>query len=180
MRLIGEEGVDAVSHRRVAELADVPLGSTTYWFASRQDMLVQAFEHFAHLEIESLRSRLSRVLNAGASRDSIVEEFIAFLLPQLDDERWRTIAMYALFQEAARLPELSAVCHEWNIAWHGALAEVFTALGSPDPHLAAQMFCSLLDGLMLNQLADPQPAFEHAVVRPILHTWFAFAGAPDG
>ena len=52
LRLIADEGIDAVSHRAVAELADVPLGSTTYWFASRRDMLRQALEHFVRTEIE--------------------------------------------------------------------------------------------------------------------------------
>src|SRR3954447_23533090 len=37
--VIGREGIDALSHRRVAEVAGVPLGSTTYDFTSREDML---------------------------------------------------------------------------------------------------------------------------------------------
>ena len=34
LRLIGEQGIAAVNHRSVAKAADVPLGSTTYWFGS--------------------------------------------------------------------------------------------------------------------------------------------------
>src|SRR5262245_4250116 len=38
LRLIATDGVDAVTHRRVAAVADVPLGSTTYYFESREQL----------------------------------------------------------------------------------------------------------------------------------------------
>ena len=92
LRLIADEGIDAVSHRSVAEAAGVPLGSTTYWFSSRQDMLRQALEYFARLEIETLRERLGAVLGRRLSRRRLVDEFTDLLVPQLGEARWRTIA----------------------------------------------------------------------------------------
>ena len=124
LRLIADEGIDAVSHRSVAEAAGVPLGSTTYWFSSRQDMLRQALEYFARLEIETLRERLGAVLGRRLSRKRLVDEFTDLLVPQLGEARWRTIAQYALLQEAARQPELEPVCREWTAAWNEALEEV--------------------------------------------------------
>ena len=35
-------------------------------------------------------------------------------VPQLGEQRWRTVAQYALLQEAARRPELEPVCREWT------------------------------------------------------------------
>ena len=46
LRLIAAGGVDSVTHRRVAEAAGVPLGSTTYHFESREHLLQEAFEHY--------------------------------------------------------------------------------------------------------------------------------------
>ena len=157
LRLIADEGIDAVSHRSVAEAAGVSLGSTTYWFTSRQDMLCQALEHFARLEIETLR---------------LVDEFTALLLPQLGEARWRTVAQYAFLQEAARQPELEAVCREWTEAWQEALAEMFASLGASSPELEARMFLAMLDGLLLGQLAAPDEDVEDAVLRPALRAWF--------
>jgi DNA-binding transcriptional regulator YbjK len=34
LRIVAEVGADAVTHRRVAEEAQLPLASTTYWFES--------------------------------------------------------------------------------------------------------------------------------------------------
>jgi DNA-binding transcriptional regulator YbjK len=172
LRLIADEGIDAVSHRSVAEAAGVPLGSTTYWFASRQDMLRQALEHFAQLEIETLREHLGAVLGRRLSRKRLVDEFTDLLAPQLGRERWRTIAQYAFLQEAARQPELEPICREWTEAWQEALEEVFTSLRAPDPELEARMFLAMLDGLLLEQLAAPDEDPKENVIRPAVRAWF--------
>jgi TetR/AcrR family transcriptional regulator, regulator of biofilm formation and stress response len=173
LRLIAGRGIDAVSHRAVAELAGVPLGSTTYWFGSRQEMLREALEYFVRLEIESLRERLAGVLGKRLSRSRVVDEFTAFLLPQLEEERWRTVAQYALLQEAVRQPELETVCREWDAAWEEVLVEVFSSLRARDPELEARMFLAMLDGLLLGQLATPHENVEEAVLRPALEAWFS-------
>jgi DNA-binding transcriptional regulator YbjK len=172
LRLIADEGIDAVSHRSVAEAAGVPLGSTTYWFASRQDMLREALEDFARLEIESLRERLGAVLGRRLSRKHLVDEFTDILVPQLGDSRWRTVAQYAFLSEAARQPELEPVCREWTAAWQEALEEVFASIGARDPALEARMFLAMLDGLLLEQLATPDPNPIDHVIRPALRAWF--------
>jgi TetR/AcrR family transcriptional regulator, regulator of biofilm formation and stress response len=172
LRLIADEGIDAVSHRSVAEAAGVPLGSTTYWFASRQDMLRQALEHFARLEIETLRERLGAVLGRRLSPKRLVDEFTDLLAPQLGEARWRTVAQYAFLNEAARQPELEPVCREWTAAWQEALVEVFTSLGAREPELEARMFLAMLDGLLLEQLATPDENPKENVIRPSLRAWF--------
>lgn len=173
LRLIAEEGIDAVSHRSVAAAAGVPLGSTTYWFSSRQDMLRQALEEFARTETETLQHHLSGVLGRRLSPERLVEEFVAILSPQLGEQRWRTIAQYTLFQEAARQPELAHVCRDWTMAWEQALAEVFVSLRCPDPQLEARMFLAMLDGLLLNQIAESDEDPVERRIRPALEAWFA-------
>ena len=172
LRLIADRGIDAVSHRAVATAADVPLGSTTYWFASRQDMLVEALEYFAEREVEALEDHLAGVLDGRLSRKRLVDEFTAILLPQLGDQRWRTVAQYALFQESARHPELQPACRRWTDAWIEATDPIFASLGSSDPALEARMFLAMLDGLLLAQLATPDPDPEATVIRPALKAWF--------
>jgi len=172
LELIAEGGVDAVSHRAVAERAGVSLGSTTYWFASRQQMLHDALEYFARTEIAALRERLGPVLERRLSRRQLVDAFTDILLPQLHENRSRTVAQYALLQEAAREPDLEAVCRDWTEAWEEALQPVFASLGAPDPLLEARMFLAMLDGLLLGQLAVPDQDVEANVIRPALVAWF--------
>jgi DNA-binding transcriptional regulator YbjK len=177
LRLIADDGIDAVTHRSVAEAANVALGSTTYWFKSRQEMLREALEYFARLEIETLNEHLDSVLGKRLSNRQLVDEFADLLMAQLGNERWRTVAQYALLQEAARRPELEAVCREWSEAWELALSPLFESLGSNKPRLEAQMFLAMLDGLLLGQLAAPDEGFERETLRPALRTWFGRIGA---
>ena len=172
LQLIAEQGIDAVTHRAVAEAAGVSLGSTTYWFASRQEMLREALVHFARLEIAMVHDHLDPILGERLSRKQLVERFVALLAPQLGPDRWRTVAQYAFLQEAARQPELEPVCREWTEAWRSALAELFDSLGVAHPALEAQMFLAMLDGLFLSELAAPDDDFETTVLRPALRTWF--------
>ena len=54
LSLIAQQGFAAVTHRRVAAAAGVPLGSTTYYFDSREHLLREAFRRFLALLSEDL------------------------------------------------------------------------------------------------------------------------------
>src|SRR5215472_17800248 len=43
LRIVADGGPDAITFRRVAERAGVPLGSLTYYFESREELLREAF-----------------------------------------------------------------------------------------------------------------------------------------
>src|ERR1700741_333272 len=53
--VVAERGVEGVTHRAVAAVADVPLGSTTYHFATLDDLLVVALHTAAERNIARLR-----------------------------------------------------------------------------------------------------------------------------
>src|SRR4051812_8534843 len=168
--VIGREGIDAVSHRRVAEVAGVPLGSTTYYFTSREDMLVQALEHYARGEIAELR----RVFDdPSQSADAFIEQLIALAIPQLGEGRWRALAQYALFQESARREELRPIVQEWNQAWLEVLSATLAAVGRPSDEVEARMALGMLDGLLLAGLALPQERYVDDVFRPALERWLS-------
>jgi DNA-binding transcriptional regulator YbjK len=175
IELIGREGVDAVTHRRVADLAKVPLGSTTYYFASRDQMLVDALKEFGRQEIESLHARFAELPSGRPSKRRYVDELVEFLVPQVNDDPWRTLAQYTLLVEAARRPELSELARDWNQAWLAVLKDLFVTLGANQPELEARMLLAMLDGLLIEQLAAPDPAFASDVLRPALQRMFDIA-----
>jgi len=175
IELIGREGVDAVTHRRVADLAKVPLGSTTYYFASRDQMLVDALKEFGRREIESLRARFAELPSGRPSKRRYVDELVGFLVPQVNEDPWRTLAQYTLLVEAARRPELSELARDWNQAWLGVLKELFVSLGANQPELEARMLLAMLDGLLIEQLAAPDPEFASDILRPALQRMFDIA-----
>jgi TetR/AcrR family transcriptional regulator, regulator of biofilm formation and stress response len=96
IELIRREGVDAVAHRRVAEIAGVPLGSTTYYFSSRQDLLIRTFEHSLRQEVAATPERLGPIGSRRRSVGCLVDQLVAVFEPDFCEERWRTVALYAL------------------------------------------------------------------------------------
>lgn len=80
IRVVGSKGIAGLSHRSVAAEADVPLGSTTYHFASLDELLIAALrrsnENFAEVKRESgaladpaadLAGELARLLGSTSS-----------------------------------------------------------------------------------------------------------------
>lgn len=182
LEVIGREGVDAVSHRLIAGKAGVPLGSTTYWFRSREEMLTEALTHFARTETAAVTERLEAVTSASrdGGLDAAVDALARLVAPQLGEGRWRAVAQYALLGEAARRPELGPVVRDWNEAWWSALESLFAVLELSAGRLEAQMLLAMLDGLLVQQLAAPDDDVEARLLRPLLRSWLERVPAADG
>jgi TetR/AcrR family transcriptional regulator, regulator of biofilm formation and stress response len=159
LRVIGRDGRESVTHRAVAEEAGVPLGSTTYYFDSRDDILGQALEHVAAQEVERygrLGDELRSVKSARELADRLVSELVAAA-----EDRTAYIAEYELWLEAGRRPELREAAQSWCDAEQRSIAGALENLGSTDPRADASLVVAALDGLgerLLGREADPAEA----------------------
>jgi DNA-binding transcriptional regulator YbjK len=147
--------VDAVTHRRVADVAGLPLASTTYWFDSKEHLLTAALERAADRDIERLREFLGvapeRALDPlGLAVDAIIDptEHAG------QTSRGWLLATYALLLEAARRPALREVTKRWTDAYLEALPPLLAAAGSRHPRADAQILLAAADGLLVDQLAS--------------------------
>src|SRR3712207_6699051 len=95
----------AVTHRRVAEDADVPLGSLTYWFATKDDLLREALRLFVDDETERLR-RVGEELTEGMAPEAIADRFSEVLS---SGDGAGQVAQFELYLEASRNPALREV-----------------------------------------------------------------------
>ena len=66
--LLRTGGFEAVRHRAVAEKAGLPLASTTYYFASLDDLVVAAVEHSGRGELAEVRAELEACLHGAGAR----------------------------------------------------------------------------------------------------------------
>src|SRR5581483_4015669 len=96
LRIVADTGPDAVTHRRVAEVAELPLASTTYWFSSKEELLAAAFELAAERDIAAVHRRA-----ADLAHEPPLEAAIAVICDSLPDglraSRGSLIAAYALW-----------------------------------------------------------------------------------
>src|SRR3954447_9856327 len=167
LRVIGRSGRQAVTHRAVAEEAGVPLGSTTYYFKSRDDLLRQALEHVAASEVERYASRaedLRAVKSARELADRLIDDLVAAA-----KNRIAYIAEYELWLEAGQRPELREAAQSWCDAEQRSVAGIMESLGSSDPATDASLVVAAIDGLGERVLArEDAPAEAAKEFRPEL------------
>jgi TetR/AcrR family transcriptional regulator, regulator of biofilm formation and stress response len=166
LALIAERGIGDVTHRAVADRAGVPLSATTYWFASKEELLQETLLLAAHEEVE----RLERVVLELAPRELDVAEWARAvaraLAADLEDDPAKHVAFVELVLEGTRRPWLRDEVARWDRA-HLRLAELgLRATGSRDPVTDAKVVVAAITGLLLGQLVTPHPRFEERIFRP--------------
>lgn len=155
LKIVAEVGADAVTHRRVAEVAGLPLASTTYWFDSKEHLLTAALELAAERDLARLQELVAERLTPDA--DPIALAVDAILDPLAHDQqgtRGSLIATYTLVLEAARRPGLQAITRRWTDAYLQLLSQLLQSAGSKDPAGDAELLLGASDGLLIEQLAS--------------------------
>jgi TetR/AcrR family transcriptional regulator, regulator of biofilm formation and stress response len=159
LRIVAEVGPDAVTHRRVAQEARLPLASTTYWFESKEHLLTAALERAAERDISRLHAFLSQAREDAA--DPLALAVDALLDPMKEtgqSSRGWLLATYALMLEAARRPALRAVNRRWTEAYLEALSRLLELAGSAQARSDAGVLLAAADGLLVAQLASDETA----------------------
>jgi TetR/AcrR family transcriptional regulator, regulator of biofilm formation and stress response len=153
LKIVGEVGADAVTHRRVAEVANLPLASTTYYFESKEHLLTAALELAAERDI----ARLHEFAVEPSDDSDPIQLAVAAVLEPIDEtmpaRRGSLIASYALLLEAARRPPLRAVARRWSDAYLEAIGRLLETAGSTKPATDAELLIAATDGLLIEQLA---------------------------
>jgi DNA-binding transcriptional regulator YbjK len=171
--LIGEQGPDALTHRAVAERAGLSLSATTYWFSSKDEIFREAVALAASEEVARLERLVLDLAPRHVTPAAWARELSAALAADVREDPTRPVAMYEFVLEASRQPELRDEVARWESA-HLRLAEAgLRAVGSADPETDAHIVVSVVSGLMLGLLANPNPQFERDVMRPTLERLFS-------
>jgi DNA-binding transcriptional regulator YbjK len=162
LALIERGGVAAVTHRAVAEESGVPLGSVTYYFPTKDELLREALECWVTEEVE----RLSAVAEAIEREDLPTEQAAARWGELLRGNDPHQIAQFDLYLQAARDPSLRSAVGEAFAAYERVAAAALRAAGLADAESVAPMFVALADGLGLRRLAEPRggPAADEALM----------------
>jgi DNA-binding transcriptional regulator YbjK len=152
--VVAERGVEGVTHRAVAAAAGVPLGSTTYHFATLDDLLAVALRTAAEHNIARLHA-WERDLPPDAD---LATELAGMVVRGLTEERAQTVVEYELYVAALHRPSLRHA----STGWDDALVELFASrTDAVTGRLLAAAFCGLL---MQALLADPPPTLAEVEV----------------
>jgi len=149
LRVVAAGGIDAVTHRRVAAEAGVALGSTTYYFRSRDEMLLEAFRQYI-ANVNAMITSLAEEFPQGGLA-SFLDLLVAFTQRQFQNSAL-LLAEYELNLFAARNPELAAEYSAWQRTLVSLVAERLEELGAERPIDAGRTFVAAVRGFELERL----------------------------
>jgi len=150
IEVVAQRGIDGLTHRAVAAAAGVPLGSTTYHFATLDDLLEVALELAAEKNVHALKEWEQALAPDADFAAALADLVMGYITEQYRD----TVVEYDLYVAALHRPRLRKA----SAAWDDALTELYGLRTDPlTGRLLAGLFCGLL---MQAALADPQPTRE--------------------
>ncbi|WP_052499032.1 TetR/AcrR family transcriptional regulator [Streptomyces vietnamensis] len=154
LTVVGRAGIAGLSHRTVAAEADVPLGSTTYHFASLDELLVAAL----HRVNGTFGARLRQGPEIAAP--DLAAGLAALMGEWLSTERTGVELEYELYLAALRRPALRPVAAEW-------VDEVVSVLAPRTGPVTARALVALMDGISLQVLLTGAP-YDEGYAREML------------
>ncbi len=146
VEVLAEHGVAGTTHRLVAQAADVPLGSLTYYFDSLADLREQAFRLLA----ADLSARYAAAFDGVGSREELVEAITDLIEDQAGADTADMVLAYELYLAALRDPELREVTESWMRASRAVLEQFV------DP-VTARGVDALIEGLVMHNALSPSP-----------------------
>ena len=110
-RVVAEHGVDALTFRAVADTAKVPLGSTTYYFTDKDDLLVSTIRVIRERNERSFHEVLKPLVEAhglAGGLAGLIEEVTVRQHPQL-------VLEYGLYLSTLHRAALRPEIREWRM-----------------------------------------------------------------
>ena len=152
LRVIGAGGPDAITHRRVAAEAGVALGSLTYYFESREDLVREAFRYYLQRSSELLIALENEIPPTKA--EDLVELIIEMTRREFMEPAMLR-AEYEMILYAARDEAVSREFVAWERGLEARLAANLELLGAARPVAAARTIIEMVRGFELERLARP-------------------------
>lgn len=156
--VLGGSGMRSLTHRAVDAAAGLPAGSTSNYFRTRDALLDAVVERFAARE----RANWEEVATglAPTTPEELARALTIAARDSAGPQRTLTLARYAILTEAAIHPSLRAQLTATGGRVRAYFLTWLRAAGSTDPERDGPIIMNHYAGLVLHQLANPDPAFD--------------------
>lgn len=144
LTVIAEQGLDKTALREVARTANVPLGSVSYHFASRDDLIFEAMEGFAQRMSEQFLDAMSEC----ASTEDAVDAVVAYMTGTIFHEPSDLLLSLTLYTMAAREERYRTLTDAWMTRSQNALRPFFP------PHTVARVDAFIEGATLHRALGD--------------------------
>lgn len=145
---IAREGMRGFTHRAVDRVADLPEGSTSYYFRTREALMFAALARMAELDTLDI----GEVPEQSTDLEMLTDLLAAVLRAWLTTGRERTLARFELTLESTRRPELRAKMLEYGTMFRLITQKAVAAAGASEPERRGRALVAHIDGLVLHEL----------------------------
>lgn len=142
--VLASAGARGLTHRAVDAAAGLPAGSTSYYFRTRDALLSAAARRLADLDFEEA----AELPPPPATPAGLASLLAALVLGQATAHRDRTLALYELALEAARIPAVAEALTAQATRFEHAATALLTALGTTHPAEDARAVITACSGLL--------------------------------
>jgi TetR/AcrR family transcriptional regulator, regulator of biofilm formation and stress response len=153
VEVIADQGIGGASHRAIAKHAGMPLSTTSYFFASLDDLMVAALAVVADRVATRIDDSIRTIVRTNLTAEEAIDQFIAALLGSPSED---VGAQFEIYLECARRPQLQAAAHQIMASFERAAESALRALGVATPGERARMVVAMVDGLALHRRAWPR------------------------
>jgi DNA-binding transcriptional regulator YbjK len=166
LRILSSRGGAYVTHRNVAAEASVPIAATTYYFASKDELIKEAFRLHAEMEAERVVSA-AKAMDTAFTVDQLADQLADFVYDGLHSSRSSLVSEYELLLQSARRPELEEFARIFLDTVRKPLVEIVSQIGSVAPEADVRLIMAVLAGLEVDNLATPSTAVDLAELRTL-------------
>ena len=160
IRVLGERGVRALTHRAVDGEAGLATGSTANYFPARETLLEAIVDRVSELERQRFDELAVEVV--PVTPEDLGRAIAGWVLEATGDFRALTLARYAVLLEAGNNPRIRRRLAETGDKVNAWFANWLRQIGSADTDRDVHVLGNYITGLMLHQLAMPDPGFDPA------------------
>ena len=151
--VLAREGSRGLTHRAIDAVAQVPTGTTSNYFRSR-DALIEGLVDRIGERLAPTPEDLER-RSAAVPGAALFADYVRDIVRRLTADRDVTLALFELRLEGGRRPEVAAVLGAWQRAGFEGDVAFNTAAGLPGGRREIALFHYAIDGLLLDRLTTP-------------------------
>jgi DNA-binding transcriptional regulator YbjK len=158
IRVLGDRGMRALTHRAVDAEAGVAAGSTANYFSTREALFEAIVERVSAMERDHFDELAAKVCATAPAE--LGRAIAGFAQAATGIHRALTLSRYAILVEAGHNAKIRNQLAETGSRVNAWFANWLRLIGSRHPDHDVHVLGNYITGLMLHQLAIPDPEFD--------------------
>lgn len=167
IEVLGTRGIHQLSHRAVDEAANVPPGTATNYFKSREHLLDAVARRVVELQLEDLAPKPATEMAEAVDESALADLIGQALLEAATAHRMRFLAMFELLLEGTRQPALLVALSGLATSTLGAAIAHHRALGLESSSEQVQVLITLYGGVLFGLVTAPPGSLTPEIARSL-------------